>query len=489
MNRRLGAAAVVVLTLIGAMAVVGAPIPAARAAPMCRPVTLDDLFPPPTQAPSPTSPPTTGPASPEPAPTGPNATATTTPVSSSTTVASTTTTTEPSDESTVTSTPGDDSTSTTVEDGEPAPTAPASPRQSGCAAFRYEMRWPLAGEGQLISGFGTDRDQGDRHHQGIDIAAPKLTPVVAVADGVVMKVVQEAGTEDCCWMSLRHDDGWQSYYIHLNNDQQGTDDGLGVGVRIDLAEGTEVAAGEVIGWVGDSGNAEESIDHLHFELRTSSGVAVDARASLVAAKQDAELADPQPVWPYADDEGLESEWLAASLVSQGLFLPCDETMTMFCPERIATPNFAAAIVAHFAGKSPPTLHGRYVSLLTPVKPEDVEVSAAGESGVGCNPHEECFDFGLPATEVARVAAWAHIDGLVTSLLPDGAGLDQGMPMVSLPSAEDAEERLRAVGAIESCNPPLDSHRLLTRGETLTLLAAWVEGSNPEPCSDRVQRVR
>jgi murein DD-endopeptidase MepM/ murein hydrolase activator NlpD len=173
------------------------------------------------------------------------------------------------------------------------------------------MGWPLAGAGQIVSGFGADRDGGKRHHQGNDIAAPRLMPVLAVADGVVLTLKQEVGTEECCYVALRHEDGWQSYYVHLNNDTWGTDDGQGIGVRPDLVEGTEVAAGEVIGWVGDSGNAEETVVHLHFELRNPEGVAVDPQASLVAAEKAALLPDPEPNWPYADDDGLDTEWLAA----------------------------------------------------------------------------------------------------------------------------------------------------------------------------------
>ena len=116
-------------------------------------------------------------------------------------------------------------------------------------------------------------------------------------------------------------------------------------------------------------------------------------------------------------------------------------------------------------------------------PEDLE------QVFGCSPVEECFDFGIPATEVARVAAWARIDSLVAFLLPKDPAIEGGPPVVSLPSAEDAEKRLRAEGALGECNPPLDAHRLLTRGEALTLLSSWARGSNPEPCSEGIQRIR
>jgi hypothetical protein len=350
------------------------------------------------------------------------------------------------------------------------------------------MLWPLAGNGQVISGFGADRDHGDRHHQGVDIAAPKLTPVVAVADGVVMKVVQTVGTEECCWTSLRHDDGWQSYYLHLNNDLFGTDDGMGIGVRPDLTEGMAVAEGEVIGWVGDSGNAEETVDHLHFELRTPGGEAVDAVPSVRAAQRRADLGDPQPVWPFADDDGLELEWLAARLLTEGLFLPCDPTMTTFCPERLASPDFASGIVTHLSGSSPPPVTGRYLSLPETVSP-DLHRARALELSLGCQSMDGCLSHGLPATELARLAAWVRIESMVTSLLPKGAELENGAPVINLPAAEEAEARLRADGAIASCVPHLDDQQLLTREEALRLLLTWVGGGNPQSCSDGLQRIR
>jgi hypothetical protein len=350
------------------------------------------------------------------------------------------------------------------------------------------MLWPLAGEGEIISGFGADRDHGERHHQGVDISAPRLTPVLAVADGVVMSVVQEVGTEECCWMSLRHADGWQSYYLHLNNDRFGTDDGMGFGVRPDLEEGMEVRAGEVIGWVGDSGNAEETIDHLHFELRTSAGVAVDAVPSVRSAQDGAQLPDLQPTWPYPDDDGLASEWLAASLMSQGLFLPCDETLITFCPGTVASPEFAGAIVGHFTAKPPPPLEGRFQALPASLSP-DLHTPRTVELALGCQSIAECLNYGMPETELARAAAWVRIDSMVTDMLPESPELAGWLPMVSLPSAGDAETRLRAEGAMDACNPPLDDQRLLTREEALIRLVSWIGGSNPEPCAIGAQRTR
>ena len=86
------------------------------------------------------------------------------------------------------------------------------------------------------------------------------------------------------------------------------------------------------------GNAEATIPHLHFELHNPDGLAVDPRPSLLAAQSAAVLADPQPSWPFADDDGTPAEAIAALLLTQGLLLDCDGTRVDFCPDRIADPN-------------------------------------------------------------------------------------------------------------------------------------------------------
>jgi putative cell wall-binding protein len=71
------------------------------------------------------------------------------------------------------------------------------------------------------------------------------------------------------YLRIRHDDGTSASYVHINNDTPGTDDGLG-GVEWAYAPGIEpgerVERGQWIAYVGDSGNAEGTVSHLHFEL-------------------------------------------------------------------------------------------------------------------------------------------------------------------------------------------------------------------------------
>lgn len=113
-----------------------------------------------------------------------------------------------------------------------------------------------------------ERRPGGRRHQGIDIISPRGTPVVAVQAGTVIQMgwSRLSGYN----LKIRHAEGWVSSYLHLNNDTPGTDDGLG-GEETAFAPGLDVGdhveAGQLIGRVGDSGNAEHTTPHTHFELK------------------------------------------------------------------------------------------------------------------------------------------------------------------------------------------------------------------------------
>ena len=108
---------------------------------------------------------------------------------------------------------------------------------------------------------------GGRRHAGTDIMSPKGSWIVAVDDGIVERL---GWNRLSGWNNkVRPAGGWTSHYLHLNNDTTGTDDGKGgaeAAFAENLEEGTFVKAGEVIGFVGDSGNAEHTGSHTHFEL-------------------------------------------------------------------------------------------------------------------------------------------------------------------------------------------------------------------------------
>ncbi|MPZ51315.1 MAG: peptidoglycan DD-metalloendopeptidase family protein [Acidimicrobiia bacterium] len=142
---------------------------------------------------------------------------------------------------------------------------------------------------EYVDSWGAARS-GGRGHQGTDLMAPKMTPVYAVDDGKVktMKTHGLAGR----YLVIEHEGGWESWYIHLNNDNPGTDDG-DAPMDLTYGEGVEIGArvhqGDVIGWVGDSGNAEGSGSHTHFELHVDD-VAINPYPHLRRAELN-ELAD------------------------------------------------------------------------------------------------------------------------------------------------------------------------------------------------------
>ncbi len=177
----------------------------------------------------------------------------------------------------------------------------------------YVLTFPVGGDDVYYAdddliGFGACRDGCSRRHEGVDIMAPKMTPVYAAADGTIAWL----GTY-CCSVFLQHDDGWQTWYIHLNNDTEGTDDGLGWGIAEGIVPGARVTAGQLIGWVGDSGNAEESSPHLHFELHAPGGIKVDPYPALVLGQTGVACTRQRP----APLEAVLTEGVVLRLGSRG----------------------------------------------------------------------------------------------------------------------------------------------------------------------------
>lgn len=140
----------------------------------------------------------------------------------------------------------------------------------------------------FLDTFG-DRRVGHRHI-GVDLHAPKGSPVFAVAPGVVTRM-SISGTAGA-YLVVDHGPGWTSWYMHLDNDEPGTDNGRGgfdTAFAPGIAPGLFVDSGQLIGFVGDSGNAEHTEPHTHFELHHN-GRAIDPYTMLVEAHERASLA-------------------------------------------------------------------------------------------------------------------------------------------------------------------------------------------------------
>lgn len=108
--------------------------------------------------------------------------------------------------------------------------------------------------GRFTSGYGA---RWGATHEGIDIADPIGTPVLAVMDGEVISAGGANGFGK--WVRLRHDDGSISVYGHVHT--------------INVSVGQRVTAGEQIATIGNEGRSTGP--HLHFEMRPGGGSPVD----------------------------------------------------------------------------------------------------------------------------------------------------------------------------------------------------------------------
>ena len=136
----------------------------------------------------------------------------------------------------------------------PLPDNPSPAPQVGEAPAPNNLIIPLAGvrPDQLRDTFSESRAEG-RVHDAIDIVAAKGTPVLAAADGTIVKLFQsERGGTTIYQLST--DNRFVYYYAHLDRYAEG------------LAEGHLAKQGETIAYVGDTGNAGAGNYHLHFSI-------------------------------------------------------------------------------------------------------------------------------------------------------------------------------------------------------------------------------
>ena len=133
--------------------------------------------------------------------------------------------------------------------------------------------FPVVGRVQYVDDFGAPRPGGP--HQGNDIIAAKKSSAVAAEAGKVKywTTSRSAG----CMLYLYGESGTNYYYIHLNNDLTMRNDNRGKCAKdtaYAVKNGAKVAAGQLIAYVGDSGDADGGSAHLHFEVHPGGGKAV-----------------------------------------------------------------------------------------------------------------------------------------------------------------------------------------------------------------------
>lgn len=134
-----------------------------------------------------------------------------------------------------------------------------------------DLTFPVPGRVWFTDDYKAYRGGGTRRHQATDLFAPKGTPVHAAVGGTVCWLSGVRGPEPSYGyiITVCGTDGREYNYIHMNNDRPGTDDGRGgpaAAYAPGLRQGQSVRRGQLIGFLGDSGNAENTRPHLHFEI-------------------------------------------------------------------------------------------------------------------------------------------------------------------------------------------------------------------------------
>jgi murein DD-endopeptidase MepM/ murein hydrolase activator NlpD len=130
---------------------------------------------------------------------------------------------------------------------------------SGETGKRFLTRRPVQGGGRLSSRFGMRVHpifKRSRMHAGIDLSAPRGTPIYASGDGVVEKAQRMSGYG--LYVEIKHVNGFETAYGHMSR----IADGMKPGVR--------VRQGQIIGYVGSTGNSTGN--HLHFEIKVNGRV-------------------------------------------------------------------------------------------------------------------------------------------------------------------------------------------------------------------------
>lgn len=324
------------------------------------------------------------------------------------------------------------------------------------------MTYPLDGENRITDSFGDCRGAGcSRSHEGVDIMAAKGIPVLAAGDGVVTWI--SSGLSDCCYLGIDHGGGWLTRYIHLNDDVKDANgnyligtDGQGWGIADGIIEGSLVTAGQLIGWVGDSGNAAEGVPHLHFELHEN-GTPIDAYDYLVHAKA---------AWfgTFSDDDDSVHAANIDKIFAQGITVGCNPPLNdKFCPDRNITRGEMAAFIARalnltaMTGTSPYDDVGGHLFEIAVDK-----IQTAG-IGFGCDAESFCPDRPLERDEMAEllVRAFHYENSDATDFFTDDAGN----------TFELSINKLASAGITVGCNPPAYDRycpdRQLTRAEMST----------------------
>ena len=133
--------------------------------------------------------------------------------------------------------------------------------------------FPVYGDARVADDFGAARQIGA--HQGNDIFAPFGSPVLAVADGRLNRVGTLPISGNRLWLKTERGDSF--FYAHMS------------AFGPEAVSGREVKAGTLLGFVGNTGDAEPTPPHLHFEIHPNDKKAIDPHEILLAWQDRGEV--------------------------------------------------------------------------------------------------------------------------------------------------------------------------------------------------------
>jgi murein DD-endopeptidase MepM/ murein hydrolase activator NlpD len=144
--------------------------------------------------------------------------------------------------------------------------ATSKPQRASRGSSRAGWICPVGSNHDITDSFGDPRP-GGRHHEGDDIMAPRSSPIYAVESGTIEKASH--GSLSGLEIILRGSSGNSFFYAHQS-------------VNL-VHSGEHVSAGQLIGRVGNTGDAAGGPTHLHFEFWPGGGSAVNPYSKLKAA--------------------------------------------------------------------------------------------------------------------------------------------------------------------------------------------------------------
>lgn len=255
-------------------------------------------------------------------------------------------------------------------------------------------RFPIAGRANYVHDWLYPRfGPGFRFHQGTDVFADHGTPLQAPVDGVA---TSNNGGLGGLTVRITMPDGTYIYMAHLS--------GLAEGFQ----QGMQVSVGDVIGYVGDSGNARGGAPHLHIGIYPRGGPAIDPKPLLDRWLAEAEARLPMVIEAFRDAYGVDGPPVTAPPTTAPP--PPSPPPPADVPADVSPPAEDAP--------APPDEDG-------PAPEAEVEVEPADELDLGV-PSEPVFVTGVTSTPVLFSAGANPFGGALSMLEAEIADVAAGI---------------------------------------------------------------